>query len=107
MKVVQPTLATAMALEGALRFPTIFDVLLQQDRESIAVREVTLVNPSLTGMKLSQVRLPGDALIVNLQRQDFVIIRHGDSQLELSDRIGLKGSPQSVERAIGMIRARN
>jgi Trk K+ transport system NAD-binding subunit len=107
VKVVQPTLATAMALEGALRFPTIFDVLLQQDRESIAVREVGLVNPNLTGMKLSQVRLPGDALIVSIQRAGSVIVPHGDSQLELEDRIGLIGSPQSVERAIGLIRARN
>jgi Trk K+ transport system NAD-binding subunit len=107
VKVVQPTLATAMALEGALRFPTIFDVLLQQDRDAIAVREVSLVNRNLTGLKLSQVRLPGDALIVSLQRQGSVIVPHGDSQLELNDRIGLIGSPQSVERAIGMIRARS
>lgn len=107
VKVVQPTLATAMALEGALRFPTIFDVLLQQDREAIAVREVSLVNPNLTGLKLSQIRLPGDALIVSILRQGSVIVPHGDSHLEIQDRIGLIGSPQSVERAIGMIRARN
>jgi Trk K+ transport system NAD-binding subunit len=103
VKVVQPTLATAMALEGALRFPTIFDVLLQQDRESIAVREIRMANSSLTGMKLSQVRLPGDALIVSLQREGSVMVPHGDSQLELNDRIGLIGSPQSVDRAIGML----
>jgi Kef-type K+ transport system membrane component KefB/Trk K+ transport system NAD-binding subunit len=106
VKVVQPTLATAMALEGALRFPSIFDVLLQQDRESIAVREISMANPSLTGLKLSQVRLPGDALIVSLQREGSVMVPHGDSQMELNDRIGLIGSPQSVERAIGMLTTR-
>ncbi|TFH36553.1 MAG: hypothetical protein E4G99_04725, partial [Anaerolineales bacterium] len=41
IKVVQPVLATAMALEGALRYPTFFDLLVNHDQDNIDVSEVT------------------------------------------------------------------
>jgi Kef-type K+ transport system membrane component KefB/Trk K+ transport system NAD-binding subunit len=104
VKVVQPALATAMALEGALKFPTIFDLLLDQDRENIDVSEVSLRNIRLSGTPLRQLRLPGDVLILSLQRDESVIVPHGDTVLQMGDRIGLIGSPGALSRAIALLR---
>ena len=104
IKVVQPALATAMALEGALRYPTIFDLLIDQDQEAIDVTEVSLKNARLAGTPLRQIRLPGDALILSMQRDGGVIVPHGDTVLRLGDRIGMIGSPQSLSRAVALLR---
>lgn len=104
VKVVQPALATAMALEGALRFPIVFDLLLDQDQDNIDVSEVTLRNQRLSGTALRQLRLPGDVLILSMQRDESVIIPDGDTILHLGDRIGLIGSPGPMSQAIGLLR---
>ena len=105
IKVVQPALATAMALEGALRYPTIFDLLLDQDRDNINVSEVSLGNTKLAGVPLRQIRLPGDALILSMQRDESVIVPHGDTILKIGDRIGLIGSPRALAQAGALLRS--
>jgi Kef-type K+ transport system membrane component KefB/Trk K+ transport system NAD-binding subunit len=103
VKVVQPELATAMALEGAIRYPTAFDVLLHQS-EGIDVTEVRVTNTRYTGSRLGEIRLPGDALILSLKRDDTVIIPHGDTVLRLHDHLGLIGSPDSLKEASVMLK---
>jgi Kef-type K+ transport system membrane component KefB len=98
VKVVQPELATAMALEGAIRYPTAFEVLVHQT-EDIEVSEITITNRRFTGATLGNIRLPGDVLVLSLQRDGTVMIPHGDTVLRLHDRLGLIGSLQSVEEA--------
>jgi len=103
VKVVQPELATAMALEGAIRYPSAFDVLVHATDE-IEVREITMRNPRFVGLRLGDIRLPGDALILSLQRDDTIMVAHTDTVLRLNDRLGLIGSPVSVEEAVAMLR---
>ncbi len=104
VKVVQPTLATAMAIEGALRYPTIFDLLLDHGDGEIEVVELQIGNPSITGVPLRKIRLPGDALIVSMSREGNVMVPQGDLTFRLGDCIGLIGSSRSVERAAAMLR---
>jgi Trk K+ transport system NAD-binding subunit len=103
IKVVQPELATAMALEGAIRYPTAFDVLLHQT-EDIEVTEVKVKNQKYTGARLAEVRLPGDALILSLKRENTVLIPDGESRLQVNDQLGLIGSPSSIADAISMFK---
>jgi Trk K+ transport system NAD-binding subunit len=103
IKVVQPELATAMALEGAIRYPTAFDVLLHRT-EDIAVTEVKVTNPQFTGTPLREIRLPGDALILSLQRENNVMIPQVDTVLRFQDQLGLIGSPVSVAEAVAMLK---
>ena len=103
IKVVQPELATAMALEGAIRYPTAFDVLLHQT-ENIEVAEVKVKNQKYTDVRLAEVRLPGDALILSLKRGDTVLIPDGEIKLQINDQLGLIGSPSSITGAIAMFR---
>jgi Kef-type K+ transport system membrane component KefB/Trk K+ transport system NAD-binding subunit len=104
VKVVQPGLATAMALEGALRFPMIFDLLMQKTAEDIDVTEITLTNSRLDGTPLSRVRLPGDTLILSLQREGSIMIPHGDTVLQIGDRVGMLGSPGCLARSVKILR---
>lgn len=103
VRVVQPALATAMALEGALRYPTVFDVLTHATAE-VEVGEVTLRNPFLLGVRVRDLHLPGNALILSLQREGTVMVPDGDSVLLEEDRIDLIGTPESIERAMAMLR---
>ncbi len=103
VKIVQPALAIAMALEGALHYPSVFDLLIQQTSEDIDVSEVRVRNTRLAGSPLRRIRLPGDALILSLQRDGSVMVPHGDTRLELEDVVGLIGSPTSLEQARSML----
>jgi Kef-type K+ transport system membrane component KefB/Trk K+ transport system NAD-binding subunit len=103
IKVVQPELATAMALEGAVRYPTAFDVLLHQT-ENIEVTEVKVNNQKFTGSRLAEIRLPGDALILSLKREDTVLVPDGETILQANDQLGLIGSPNSIAEAIAILK---
>jgi Kef-type K+ transport system membrane component KefB len=103
VKVVQPALATAMALEGALFYPTVFDVLVHE-AEGVEVGEVIMANPTLAGKKVREVRLPGNALIVSLERETTIMVPHGDTELKLGDRIDLIGSPDAIQQAADSLR---
>ncbi|MGW8144456.1 MAG: monovalent cation:proton antiporter family protein [Anaerolineales bacterium] len=102
VKVVQPELAIAMALESAIRYPTAFDILVHQTK-GIDVTEVRVTNSGYAGSRLGEMRLPGDALILSLKRDDTVIIPHGDTVLRLHDHLGLIGSPDSLKEASLML----
>ncbi|MGA9534176.1 MAG: cation:proton antiporter [Anaerolineales bacterium] len=103
VKVVQPALATAMALEGALRYPTAFDVLVHE-AEDVDVSEVTLRNRALAGIRVRDLELPGNALILSMRRDASVMVPDGDTALLLGDRIDMIGSPESLERASTILR---
>ncbi len=103
IRVVQPELATAMALEGAIRYPTAFDVLAHK-AEEIDVAEVSVTNPRFSGMPLGEIRLPGEPLILSLQRGSTVMVPHKDTVVRLQDRLGLIGSPIAVEEAVAILK---
>jgi Kef-type K+ transport system membrane component KefB len=103
IKIVQPELATAMALEGAIRYPTAFDVLIHE-AEDIEVTEIRVTNVRFDGTRLREIHLPGDALLLSLQRNGEVMIPHGDTALRLQDRLGLIGSPGAVEEAVNLLK---
>lgn len=103
VKIVQPALATAMALEGAMRYPTAFDVLTHKTA-NVDVGEVRMTNRRLEGVALSNIRLPGDALILSVSRGNSVVVPNPDTVLRQGDRLGLIGSPDALEEAIAMLR---
>jgi trk system potassium uptake protein TrkA len=102
VKVIQPALATAIALEGALRFPTAFQVLADRAEEA-EVGEGKLQNPALANRPLRMIQLPGNAMILSLQRDGSVIVPDAETFLRVGDCVALIGSQDSVERALGLI----
>ncbi|MFP3854488.1 MAG: monovalent cation:proton antiporter family protein [Anaerolineales bacterium] len=99
VRVVQPALATAMALEGALRFPSSFDVLAHQ-AEGVEVEETVIRNPELQNTRVQDLHLPGDVLILSITRDGEVMVPHLDSRLLKGDRVALIGKPDIVHQTI-------
>ncbi len=95
VKCVQPALAMVIALEGALRFPTAFEDLLEHEEE-VEVGEAVLRNTAFEGLPLSLLQLPGNALIVSIRRESTVLVPHGETTLEDGDHLALIGSHESV-----------
>lgn len=96
VRVVQPAMAVALALEGALHFPAAFNVLMEKG-DNVEVLDVPLQNPVCFGQTLRHLRLPGDALVLGIQRQGEVVVPHGDTVLRRNDLLMLVGSPESLE----------
>ena len=104
VRVVQPALATVIALEGALRFPTAFDILVHQD-DDVEIGEAVVKNSRISGLTLRRLRLPGNALILSIRRDNMVIVPHGEAVLQRGDRVALIGSPESIKEAIRLLEA--
>jgi Kef-type K+ transport system membrane component KefB/Trk K+ transport system NAD-binding subunit len=99
VRVVQPQMATALALEGALYFPAVFDILADA-ADGIEIAEVTLRNPDFTGKLVRNIRLPGDALVMGIRRKKEILVPRGDTKLRLGDLIMLAGKGESLKRSI-------
>jgi Trk K+ transport system NAD-binding subunit len=101
-RVVQPQLATALALEGALHFPAAFDMLANHT-DGVEVREVVLNNPRLDRRPLQRIRLPGDALVLGLRREGEVLVPHGNTPLRRGDVLMLVGHPDELRQAMAWL----
>jgi Trk K+ transport system NAD-binding subunit len=60
-------------------------------------------NDALEGRTLRDLNLPGDVLIVALRRDGELLIPHGNTRLEMGDRLTLVGSPDSLDTTGGML----
>lgn len=98
VKVVQPAMAVALALEGALHFPAAFGIMMNQD-DNVSMVDVPLRNDELTGRPLRRIKLPGDALVVGVQRAGEVLVPHGDTVLRRRDTLVLVGNPEALRAA--------
>jgi len=105
VRAVQPALATAMALEGALRFPTTFDMLAEHGKD-VKLGEARLRNIRVAGRPLRHIRLPGNALVMGIRRKGEVIVPHGDTTFRLGDEVMLIGSPADIREARALLEAR-
>lgn len=95
VQVVQPALAAAIAVEGALKFPAAFGMIADR-RDNVDLVDVRLKNHAYNGRSLRKIRLPGDALVIGIQRQGEFVVPHGDTTLKYDDVLVLIGSPKSL-----------
>jgi Trk K+ transport system NAD-binding subunit len=98
VRVVQPVMATALSLEGALNFPAAFNMLTDKSG-AVELLDVPLSNPLLAGRRLRSIRLPGNALVLGVRRGGEFVVPHGDTVLEHGDMLMLVGSPDSLREA--------
>jgi Kef-type K+ transport system membrane component KefB/Trk K+ transport system NAD-binding subunit len=98
VRVVQPVMATALSLEGALNFPAAFN-MLNDKSGAVELLDVPLSNAQLAGRRLRSIRLPGNALVLGVRRGDEFVVPHGDTVLEHGDMLMLVGSPDSLREA--------
>lgn len=100
VQVVQPAFAMALALEGALHFPTALSMLTDRSDEFDLV-DVPLGNPELINAPLRQVHLRGQAVVLGVRRrgEDEVVVPHGDTVLRAGDVLMLCGNPKMLADA--------
>ncbi|MBC7257712.1 MAG: cation:proton antiporter [Chloroflexi bacterium] len=96
--VVQPAMATALALEGALRFPSAFDLIANKEDEA-ELGESVICDAALDGVRLRHLTIPGGALLIGIRRDGEVIVPHGDTRLRLNDVVMLVGPRDAVREA--------
>jgi Trk K+ transport system NAD-binding subunit len=102
VRVVQPQMATAHALEGALHFPGAFDMLTDHV-DGIEVREVELSSRRWSGKRVREITLPGNALILGLRRKGEVLVPDGNTKLQRGDLLMLVGHPDALQSAINLL----
>ncbi|MEO8439183.1 MAG: TrkA C-terminal domain-containing protein [Spartobacteria bacterium] len=95
---VQPAMAVALALEGALHFPASFGMMMDQT-DNVTMVDVPLRNAELAGHPLRRIKLGGDALVVGVQRDGQVLVPHGDTVLRHRDTLVLVGNPRALREA--------
>ncbi|TFG38315.1 MAG: hypothetical protein E4H39_00585 [Syntrophobacterales bacterium] len=105
VRVIQPALATVIALEGALMYPAAFDVLSSHG-DNVEIGETILRSPSHSGQALKKLRLPGNALIIGIRREGEVIVPHGDTVIRQGDVIMLVGSPDAIKESRILLESR-
>lgn len=93
-----PAVAQHTLLALMVRNPDFYE-LLTTVTDGRDVREIGLENAALTGRKLGEAGLPGGALVLAINRAGEVIIPHGDSQLEVGDRVTLLASLEELGEA--------
>ncbi|MEO5718550.1 MAG: monovalent cation:proton antiporter family protein [Chthoniobacterales bacterium] len=98
VKVVQPAMAVALALEGALHFPSAFGMMMDQG-DNVSVVDVPLQNPDFAGRSLRRLKIAGNALVVGVQRDGEVLVPNGGTVLQLRDTLMLVGKPEALREA--------
>ncbi len=98
VNVVQPAMAVALALEGALHFPSAFGMMMNQE-DNVTIVDVPLRNEELAGRPLRRIKIAGNALVVGVHRAGEVMVPHGDTVVRLRDTLVLVGDPEALREA--------
>ncbi|HID08406.1 MAG TPA: hypothetical protein EYP10_14810, partial [Armatimonadetes bacterium] len=98
---VTPALATVFVLEGLVTRPATFDLLTRCYEKEIA--EVALTNPNYFNRLMREVQLPGDVLVLSVNREGEIIIPHGGTKLQAGDILTLIGTEEAVREAQAML----
>ncbi len=105
IKPFSPALQRATMITMMARNPDVY-TLLTSSQDDRTTRRMRLRNPALSGRKLRELKLPGDALVLALRRENELIIPHGDTVLELGDRLTLVGNIEALKEIRTMIENR-
>lgn len=98
VKVFTPSIYRPALLALMARSPNIFN-LLTSTAEAQDVREVQLSNPLLAGERLHTLGLPGNLLVLAICRNGDLIVPHGNTRLEMNDRLTLFGRQDNLQEA--------
>lgn len=102
VKTFVPTIYRPALLALLARSPDIFTLLTSTtDRQD--VREVYLRNPLGEGQRLAKLGLPGNLLVLSIGRNGDLIIPHGNTRLEIGDRLTLFGEIDDLSDAVGWL----
>jgi len=95
--IIEPTTAIVSLLDHFVRSPNAANLLLGMDEGQDSV-DVEITNKDIHGLRLRELRLPSDIIILSVKRKGQIIISHGYTKLRLGDIITLVGCEKSIEK---------
>ncbi|NOQ91557.1 MAG: potassium transporter TrkA [Flavobacteriaceae bacterium] len=94
--IIEPATAMVSLLDHFVRSPNAASLLLGMD-EGQDTMDIEIKNKDIHGLRIRELRLPTDIIILSIKRKGQLLMTHGYTRLRLGDEITLVGSPQSLE----------
>ncbi|VAW26643.1 hypothetical protein MNBD_BACTEROID04-1923, partial [hydrothermal vent metagenome] len=94
--IIEPATAMVSLLDHFVRSPNAASLLLGMD-EGQDTLDVEIRNKDIHGMRLRELRLPSDVLVLSVKRKGQLLVSHGYTRLRLGDIITLVGAGNSLE----------
>lgn len=94
--IIEPTTAMVSLLDHFVRSPNAATLLLGMD-EGQDTMDIDIKNKDIHGLRIRELRLPTDIIILSIKRGGQLLMTHGYTRLRIGDIITLVGSPQSLE----------
>ncbi|MGJ7919605.1 monovalent cation:proton antiporter family protein [Neobacillus sp. LXY-4] len=95
IEVFSVMLAQHTLLRAAIESPGVMEILTNQET---ALYEIHMLNEEFAGMELRMFPFTGDVIFVRIFRGKDSLIPHGDTELQLNDRLIVTGSKEYVEQ---------
>jgi Trk K+ transport system NAD-binding subunit/Kef-type K+ transport system membrane component KefB len=95
--IVDPSTAIVSLLDHFVRSPQAATLLLgmQEDQDT---RDVEVLNRDMHSLRLRDLRLPSDIIVLSVKRRGNFIITHGYTRLRRGDILTLVGSKESLNK---------
>lgn len=94
MEVFSTLRSTQTLLRALIQAPHVMNILTNQEN---SLFEIQLINPKFEGMALRRFPFTGDVIFVRIFRGKDSIVPHGDTELQLYDRLIVTGTKEYVE----------
>ena len=94
--IIEPATAMVSLLDHFVRSPNAASLLLGMDEGQDSM-DVEIRNEDIHGMRLRDLRLPSDVLVLSIRRKGQLLVSHGYTRMRLGDTITLVGAESSLE----------
>jgi len=94
--IIEPSTAIVSLLDHFVRSPNATSLLLGMDDGQDSM-DVEVKNEDIQGLRIRELRLPTDLIILSIKRKGQLLITHGYTRLRLGDVVTLVGSEDSLE----------
>jgi len=95
-KIIDPSTAIVSLLDHFVRSPNAASLLLGMDKGQDSL-DIEVKNRDIAGLRLRDLRLPSDLIMLSLKRKGHLLITHGYTTLRIGDVVTLVGSHTSLE----------
>tara|TARA_R110001583_G_scaffold77046_1_gene210148 strand:+ start:1445 stop:3364 length:1920 start_codon:yes stop_codon:yes gene_type:complete len=94
--IIEPATAMVSLLDHFVRSPNAASLLLGMDDGQDSM-DIEIRNEDIHGMRLRDLRLPSDVLVLSIKRKGQLLVSHGYTRMRLGDIITLVGGEASLE----------
>ncbi len=95
--IIEPATAIVSLLDHFVRSPNATSLLLGMD-EGQETMDVEVNDEDMKGLRIRELRLPTDVIILSIKRNEQLLITHGYTRLRLGDVLTFVGKEESLEK---------